>query len=382
MTTTGDVLDAFAYYIGHGGYYEKKDGDSRYLTRAVDDFQANVGDANWTYMGKVCGINPGAWCAMMVSTAVYDACGSRDAAKAAMWGVWPYSACSQLWDAADDAHRFYGWYQRWTLGKGDRTDYAPEAGDVVIFTDNGSTRTHTGMVYDVDDRYIYTYEGNSGNMARKRSYSLRSGYIFGYVKLKLEAESLSGIALFQKRLGVTADGIYGPVTKKAAIRAHQAYLNETYGASLTEDGEWGPQTYYATVSLQEGDDCGDVGIWQGLLYCRDFDPKGLDGIFGGGTAAATETFQLAASLNPTGVADRYTWARLLGYGRPEHTTLRRGDSGAEVKYLQRLLMNAGYVVSTDGIFGAATEKAVIAFQTANALNPDGIVGAKTWEALE
>ena len=114
MATTGDVLDAFAYYIGHGGYYEKKNGDAQYLTRAVENFQKNVGDANWTYMGKLCGINPGAWCAMMVSTAVYEGCGSdRSAAKKAMWGVWPYTACNQLWDAADDAHRFYGWYQRW-----------------------------------------------------------------------------------------------------------------------------------------------------------------------------------------------------------------------------------------------------------------------------
>ncbi len=382
MATTGDVLDAFAYYIGHGGYYEKKDGDARYLTRAVDDFHANVGDANWTYMGKVCGINPGAWCAMMVSTAVFDACGGREAAKKAMWGVWPYAACNQLWDAADDAHRFYGWYQRWTLGRGDRTDYAPAAGDVVIFTDNGRTRTHTGMVYDVGDRTIYTYEGNSGNMARRRSYDLRSSYIFGYVKLDLPQDDLTGVALFQKRLGVTPDGIYGPETKKAAVRAHQVWLNETYGASLTEDGEWGPDTYYATVSLQEGDDNDDVGVWQGLLYCKDFDPKGLDGVFGGGTEAATESFQRSAGLHPTGAADRYTWARLLGYGRPAHTVLRRGDSGPEVKYLQRLLGNAGFPVSTDGVFGPATEAAVTAFQTANGLDPDGVVGPKTWEALE
>lgn len=383
MATTGDVLDAFSYYIGHGGYYEKKNGDTQYLTRAVENFQANVGDANWTYMGRLCGINPGAWCAMMVSTAVYEGCGSdRSAAKKAMWGVWPYTACNQLWDAADDDHRFYGYYQRWTLGKGDRENYTPAAGDVVIFSDNGSTRTHTGMVYAVDGQSIYTYEGNSGNMARKRSYDLRSSYIYGYVKLNLPQDALDGIALFQKKLGVTADGVYGPATERAAIRAHQVYLNETYDAGLAEDGEWGAQTYYATVSLQKGDENDDVLIWQGLLYCRAFDPQGLDGAFGANTEASTRAFQTSVGLNATGIADRYTWARMFGAGRPAHTTLRVGSRGAEVKYLQKLLTNAGYAVKTDGVFGANTEAAVIAFQAANGLAADGIVGAQTWEALE
>lgn len=383
MATTGDVLDAFAYYIGHGGYYEKKNGDAQYLTRAVDNFQANAGDANWTYMGRLCGVNPGAWCAMMVSTAVYEGCGSdRSAAKKAMWGVWPYTVCGQLWDAADDGHRYYSYYQRWTLGKGDRVNYTPEAGDVVIFSDNGTTRTHTGMVYAVDGQSIYTYEGNSGNRARKRSYDLKSSYIFGYVKLNLPQDALDGIALFQKKLGVTADGVYGPVTKRAAIRAHQAYLNETYDAGLSEDGEWGPQTYYATVSLQKGDENKDVSIWQGMLYCRAFDPQGLDGAFGRNTEASTEAFQTSEGLNATGIADRYTWAKMFGAGRPAHTSLRVGSRGAEVKYLQRLLTNAGYAVKTDGVFGADTEAAVIAFQAANGLAPDGVVGAKTWESIE
>ena len=383
MATTGDVLDAFAYYIGHGGYYEKKNGQTQYLTRAVENFQKNVGDANWTYMGRLCGINPGAWCAMMVSTAVYEGCGSnRSAAKKAMWGVWPYTACNQLWDAADDAHRFYGWYQRWKLGKGDRVDYTPSPGDVVIFSDNGTIRTHTGMVYAVDSLMIYTYEGNSGNMVRRRSYSLKSSYIFGYVKLNLPQDDLSGVALFQKRLGIEPDGIYGSATKAAAIRAHQVYLNETYDAGLSEDGEWGAQTYYATMSLQKGDDNDDVMIWQGMLYCRAFDPQGLDGAFGANTQSSTEAFQTTESLHPTGIADRYTWAKMFGYGRPAHTVLRIGSRGAEVKYMQRLLTNAGYPVKTDGEFGADTEAAVIAFQASNGLDPDGVAGEKTWAALE
>jgi len=382
MATTNDVLEAFAYYIDHGGYIEKKDGDVRYLTRAVENFHKNDGDGNWTYMGRLCGLNPGAWCAMMVATAVYEGCGSSvAAARSAMWGVWPYTACSQLWDAAPSAKKHWS---RWQLRYNGRsgTEYAPQPGDVIVFSDNGSTRTHTGMVYAADGSMVYTYEGNSGNMARKRSYSLGSSYIYGYVTLNVTPGEGSGVAKFQRWLGVTADGIYGPATKKAAIRAHQAYLNGTYGIGLEEDGVWGPATYYATRSLREGDDSDDVYVWQGLLYGAGLDPKMFDGEYGHCTRVATEDFQTGVSLHPTGVADRYTWARMFGAGRPKHTTLRRGDTGPEVRYLQELLTNAGYAVATDGSFGAATEAAVRAFQAENGLETDGIVGAKTWEALE
>lgn len=382
MATIGDVLDAFAYYIGHGGYYEKKNGDAQYLTRAVSNFAANKGSANWTYMGKLCGVNPGAWCAMMVSTAVHDGCGfDKSAARRAMWGVWPYTACNQLWEAAPAAKRHWSYHQLHTLGKSG-SDYTPAIGDVIIFSDNGTVRTHTGMVYAVDGSYVYTYEGNSGNMARKRSYSLRSSYIYGYVTLDLDAGDMSGIAQFQRWLGVAADGEYGPVTKRAAVKAHQKYLNKAYKAGLDADGAWGPLTYYATLPVQRGDASDDVTVWQGLLYCLGCDPKGLDGEFGANTERATEALQEKLGLNPTGIADRYTWAKALGYGRPAHTILRRGDSGAEVRYLQRLLTDHGYPVAVDGEFGDATEDAVTRFQCAAGLDPDGEVGPLTWEKLE
>ena len=63
-------------------------------------------------------------------------------------------------------------------------------------------------------------------------------------------------------------------------------------------------------------------------------------------------------------------------------TLRRGDRGEDVKVLQRALRRAGYDAGTiDSIFGSGTETAVRAFQRANGLTVDGIVGSRTWAAL-
>lgn len=64
--------------------------------------------------------------------------------------------------------------------------------------------------------------------------------------------------------------------------------------------------------------------------------------------------------------------------------LAKGSKSQQVKLLQRTLIGWGYsvgVYGADGDFGAATEKAVKKFQTANKLAADGIVGKDTWTAL-
>ena len=63
------------------------------------------------------------------------------------------------------------------------------------------------------------------------------------------------------------------------------------------------------------------------------------------------------------------------------TTVKYGSTGEDVKKLQTLLNAQGYKLTVDGIFGAATTTAVKDFQTRKGLIVDGVVGAKTWEAL-
>ena len=75
--------------------------------------------------------------------------------------------------------------------------------------------------------------------------------------------------------------------------------------------------------------------------------------------------------NPTGVEQTV-----------EAAVLKQGSKGGEVKEVQRRLKLWGYYNgAVDGVFGAGTKKAVIAFQKKNGLKVDGVVGKATYKAL-
>ena len=66
----------------------------------------------------------------------------------------------------------------------------------------------------------------------------------------------------------------------------------------------------------------------------------------------------------------------------QSAVLRQGSRGGEVKEVQQKLKRWGYYAgSVDGVFGAGTKKAVVAFQKKNGLKADGVVGAATYKAL-
>lgn len=58
-----------------------------------------------------------------------------------------------------------------------------------------------------------------------------------------------------------------------------------------------------------------------------------------------------------------------------------GDRGQQVKRLQEKLNEQGADLTADGIFGAGTHAAVLAFQARSGLTADGIAGRRTLEAL-
>jgi len=237
------------YYLN---YYEKA--TSAYASsRDKSVFALNKGSANYTYFGYFTGAQAQPWCAATVTTAIYDACGNKSDAKSVMWGVYPYLACNQMWEAADDKHRYWSYYQRWTKGKGDRQTYIPIPGDVIIFSGNGTSRDHTGMVYYCDGTYVYTIEGNSGNMCRKRSYKLTDSYIYGWVRPNY-AESSERPTTPIEQYGEEISGTYHVLSKGCAgdeVETLQILLNAKVNAKLTVDGIFGNGTKNAVIEFQK-----------------------------------------------------------------------------------------------------------------------------------
>lgn len=229
---------------------------------------------------------------------------------------------------------------------------------------------------------------------------------------------LSDLAQFDSSLvRVTVDGSYGAATERA-VRTFQQKQ------SLTADGVVGQRTwntlYAAWVDAQS-----DLGgtAWPGTALRRGaagmevrlvqfwlrlaadnysaLRTVTVDGSYGAATVSAVEAFQTLFGLTPDGVVGRSTWNKLKEVGlavankivaanvAPGQftTTTRAGSSGTAVRavqyYLRRLAAYYSDVprVAVDGKFGAATTRAVKAWQSRAGLTVDGVVGRLTFQSL-
>ena len=253
MTTTSEkVIQAARYWLD----YKEKRSDKYCHLRTKEVFPLDAGAGNYTYFGNFCGINPGQWCAMFVTTVITEACGGdREKAKASMYGVWPFTSCGQIWDAAPTSAcvRNSALYSR--ISKG----------DIIIFTNDGRSRDHTGIVEDFDASHVYTIEGNSSNMVRRRQYNRGDSWIYGYIHPVYDncdddyikapryddfcypsipelSKGNSGFAvtILQEILDyfydLSVDGMFGPETKRVVMR----FQSEN---ALSVDGVVGKETW-------------------------------------------------------------------------------------------------------------------------------------------
>ena len=103
-------------------------------------------------------------------------------------------------------------------------------------------------------------------------------------------------------------------------------------------------------------------------------PAGLLALVGALTLLALPGTSLAAAA-PNADDNPVLLAQGAGYGNPA--------TAREVRVLQRKLRTLGWRPGpVDGMFGARTEQAVVGFQRATGLVPDGIAGPRTRNALD
>jgi len=145
-----------------------------------------------------------------------------------------------------------------------------------------------------------------------------------------------------------------------------------------------------------------VRCLQTTLNALGYSSGPVDGVFGGVTFRAVQSYQRAKGLTVDGLVGRQTGTSLGIWGTatagpaaptPGGSTggtagcavtssLRVGSTGAQVRCLQSALNAAGYAVGPiDGKFGNRTRGAVINYQRAKRLIVGGIAGRQTATAL-
>lgn len=208
------------------------------------------------------------------------------------------------------------------------------------------------------------------------------------------AATENAVRAFQRKYGLTVDGVVGQATWEALYREWLSAQSDVGGTA------W-PGTVLRTGST--GNNVRQVQFW--LRMAADnyssLSTVTVDGQYGSATAAAVTAFQTRFGLTADGVVGRATWNKLKEVAlavanrvvEPDvapgqfTATVREGSSGTAVRAVQYYLrlLSAYYsdipAVTVDGVFGAATRRAVVAWQRHAGLNADGVVGPLTWQSI-
>lgn len=205
------------------------------------------------------------------------------------------------------------------------------------------------------------------------------------------SNDIAAVRAFQKKHGLTADGIAGLETQKLLYSA-----NALPASATPTPKPAATPTPNLNETLKIGSSGNNVTLLQARLVNLKYLNDTIDGRFGTKTAKAVAAFQKKHNLEADGIAGEQTLKLLFSSAAKEYSakaeenntgiqtneTLKQGSTGASVKAAQQALKALGYLDgAADGIFGPKTYLAVKAFQKACKLSVDGIIGPKTLERL-
>ncbi len=139
-----------------------------------------------------------------------------------------------------------------------------------------------------------------------------------------------------------------------------------------------PTAMAAGTTLRLGSTGSEVSKLQSRLHALGYlDYSGATGYYGEVTKTAVVRFQSKNGLYTDGIAGPATQSKLYAT-KAISMVLKEGSSGEAVRALQLKLKELGFFSGTGtGYFGPVTKSAVIAFQKAAGLSPDGIAGPLT-----
>lgn len=217
------------------------------------------------------------------------------------------------------------------------------------------------------------------------------GYYTGNITGVYNTATTEAVKAFQKKSSLEQDGILGPITRTVLYGVNAIYAVPTAIPVSTPTPTTTPITPENVIVIRAGSMGEVVRRLQARLQELGYYTSRLDGVYLTDDIEAVRAFQSANGLKVDGKAGYETQTALYSdsaiRGNANITTdsssalvstLRYGSEGAEVTTLQNRLIALGYLAgSADGKFGRDTKAAVIAFQKANQLDADGVVGADT-----
>ncbi len=215
----------------------------------------------------------------------------------------------------------------------------------------------------------------------------------------------SAVRAFQEIFDLAVDGIVG---KSTWYKISYVYSSVRKLAEVVGEGESDVfSENVPDVTLTAGSSGDYVLLLQKLInYISVFYPTipyiNEDSVYGQNTADAVRAFQRTFGLPVTGTVTPTVWdamyrvyidiinsvtPSLPNQGYPGFD-LRRGNESEAVRLMQKYLNDISDrlypsipKVNEDGVFGGATESAVINFQRAVGLNPTGVIDVTTWERI-
>ena len=209
--------------------------------------------------------------------------------------------------------------------------------------------------------------------------------------------TVTAIKNFQKKSGIEVDGVCGAVTRTVLYGVNAIYAQPTAvpvapSAPVTS---YPPVTEDNVIIIRSGSRGEIVLRLQTRLQELGYYQSRLDGVYLTDDIEAVRAFQKANGLKVDGKAGYETQSTLYSETAvagnignittgtsTAFVTLRYGSEGAAVATIQNRLISMGYLTgAADGKFGSNTKKAVIAFQKANGLTGDGVVGELTYEKM-
>lgn len=384
------------------GYLEKKSNNN------LDSKTGNAGYGNFTKYARDLDAlktfyntrkNGFAWCDIFVDWCFVKAFGVEAAKK--LLGQ-PNKSCGAGCGYSANYFKSMGQFHK-----------SPKVGDQIFFIDGVGDVGHTGLVYKVDNNYVYTIEGNtssaSGVIANgggvfKKKYSLSYNRIYGYGRPNydgathtqtntvsrnylMRGDSGEAVKTMQEsliKLGYScgtwgADGNFGASTETAL-------KNFQKSNGLVVDGKYGTNSKAKVEFLLSKlntptsriDTVKAVQEWANKNYKSNI---AVDGVYGRNTKAALVKIlqtEINKLYNAKLVVDGIWGTRT----RAACPTLVRGLKNNIVGVLQAFLICNGYTnVYLDNCYGSITISAVMSFQKKKMIVVDGKAGKNTFAKL-